>query len=151
MPALYHPDGSPPPPAADGRSRRRLSSTAVRIGMISALSVALVSCSSDDPDDDTETTAYCVEDESTVSPSPTASPSPAEEGYREVDDSNCDDDDRTSYSSGTHSYFWYYGARRSASGLITGGTRIRPEGKISTPSGRVIQRGGFGGRGGSGG
>lgn len=128
-------------------ARRRLRSRAVRIGMVSALSLALVSCSSD------ETTAYCVEEErpgfDLGTPSPDfGSPSP-QGGYREVPEYNCDDDDDTTYRGGS-SYFWYYGGSRS-NGYVTGGSTVRPEGKITTPSGRVIQRGGFGGRGGGGG
>ncbi|GGK82442.1 hypothetical protein Sme01_38110 [Sphaerisporangium melleum] len=77
--------------------------------------------------------------------------------YEVVDDDLCDDDDSHSGSSGSGyhgshgAYGWYYGGRRQA-GRVALGTTIRPsDAHISTRSGSVIQRGGFGGRGSGGG
>lgn len=101
--------------------------------MVSALSLTLVACGSG------STTARCVDRES-----------PTKGGYRVVPDTRCDVDDiddRTVTPYGR--YFWYYGGRTNA-GYVTGGSRLRPEGKIKSSSGRTLSRGGFGsgGRGG---
>lgn len=109
---------------------RRLSSQAVRIGMLGALSLTLVACST------RSTTAYCADrDNALVS------------GYRVVPDSYCDGG-----GSGTYGrYFWYYGGHYRG-GYITGGSTVRPKGyKIKSVHGKSLSRGGFGGRSKSGG
>ncbi|MDH2428276.1 hypothetical protein [Sphaerisporangium sp. TRM90804] len=69
------------------------------------------------------------------------------DGYLVVDDDRCEEGYR-----GPHgAYIWYFGGALRAS-RVFGGTTVRPSNaNISTRSGAVIQRGGFGGRGGSGG
>lgn len=48
--------------------------------------------------------------------------------------------------------FYYYGGYTNNNRSMSGGTTVRPKKSyITTPSGRVIQRGGFGGQGNSGG
>lgn len=51
-----------------------------------------------------------------------------------------------------HTYRYYYGGSGRPGQVATGGTYVRPpSAHVSTPSGKTIQRGGFGIRGGSGG
>ncbi|GHE45182.1 hypothetical protein GCM10017673_54020 [Streptosporangium violaceochromogenes] len=62
--------------------------------------------------------------------------------YTVVDDDLCD----SSYSGSHGAYRWYYGGVRSGV-RIAKGTTVRPSDvRITTRSGTVIQRGGFGGR-----
>lgn len=116
---------------------RRMSSRAVRLGALGALSLTLTACGSgSDPE---EVQAYCVEQQS-LQP---------DGSYQVVDDDLCDDDDgiRSGHAGG---YYWYYGGRRAGT-LIKGGTTARPKGaQITTAKGKVLQRGGFGGRSSSG-
>ena len=128
--------------------RPRLSSRAVKIGMVSALSLTLAACGK-------TTTAYCVD---RLSFTGLGSGS-----YRVVPDYYCE---RTyPFTSPDYGrYFWYYGAKRvsddsrynsgssSTSGTyVSGGSRYAPSrGKIKTSSGKTL-RGGFGGSGRSGG
>ncbi|NDU72628.1 hypothetical protein GWI34_08305 [Actinomadura sp. DSM 109109] len=115
---------------------RRLSSRAVKVGMVSALSVTLVACGSN------STTARCVDRDA---------PAKGRSGYKVVSDGYCDTDDIDSRSSSSYGrYFWYYGGK-SRSGFVSGGTQSRPDGKIKSSSGRTLSRGGFGGSGGGGG
>ena len=118
------------------KSARRMSSRAVRLGALGALSLALVGCGSgSDPDDASdEVQAYCVDRNSYQ-----------EDGsYLEVDEDLCDDDDYRSSHAGA--FFWYYGGVRAGSRL-KGGTTVRPKGAhITTAKGKTIQRGGFGNR-----
>lgn len=114
---------------------RRFSSRVVKAGMVSALSLTLVACGAG------STTARCADRNS-----------PGRGGYRVVPDGNCDpgDIDRTSTSGAYGRYFWYYGGK-STSGFVSGGSGVRPDGKIKSSSGRTLSRGGFGGSGRSGG
>jgi hypothetical protein len=122
------------PPQDD---RRRLSSRAVKIGMVSALSMTMVACGSD-----RETRAYCVDDEAPPSLGGGVS------GYKVVDDYNCDDDDLEDGTTSYGRYFWYYGGRQDGTGYVSGGSRISPsEGKVVTAGGKTVSRGGFGGSG----
>jgi len=116
----------------------RMSSRAVRLGALGALSLSLVACGGD-PEPD-EVTAYCVSEESYENGS-----------YEVVDEENCDDDDGTRAGGvGFLPFFFYYGGGLRGS-RISGGTTVRPKGaRITTPKGRTIQRGGLGGRGTSG-
>ncbi|MEU4580003.1 hypothetical protein [Nonomuraea sp. NPDC023979] len=59
--------------------------------------------------------------------------------YQIVDDRYCE--------GGSHaSYVWYYGGT-ARHGSVRGGTTVRPgSGEITTRTGKVISRGGFGGR-----
>lgn len=67
--------------------------------------------------------------------------------FKAVDDDLCDDDDHH----GGSSFVWIYGGSSGSNGRITGGTFNRPtNANISTRSGSVISRGGFGGRSGGG-
>ncbi|WP_207947289.1 hypothetical protein, partial [Actinomadura sp. 7K507] len=103
--------------------------------MVSALSLTLVACGSG------STTARCVD---------RSSPSTGKSGYRVVPDSRCDTDDIDGSSAPYGRYFWYYGGRTS-SGFVSGGSRVRPEGKIKSTGGRALSRGGLGGGGRGGG
>lgn len=118
---------------------RRLSSRAVKVGMVSALSLTLVACGSK------STTAWCVD---RYAPAV----GKTKGGYRVVSDSLCNtrdiDDGTISYGR----YFWYYGGKRDSNGYATGGTSFGPsKGKIKSGSGHTLSRGGFGGGGKSGG
>lgn len=114
---------------------RRLSSRAVKVGMVSALSLTLVACGS------SSTTARCVDRNSS---------SAGKSGYRVVPDTRCDTDDIDGSTTPYGRYFWYYGGK-TGSGYVSGGSRVRPEGKIKSSSGRTLSRGGFGGGGSRGG
>ncbi|MFF5262362.1 hypothetical protein ACFY4C_25780 [Actinomadura viridis] len=160
--------------------RHRLSSQAVRIGMVSVLSLTVAACSSDttpaapsgaaatspalapsaEPDDDAD--VYCV-----ATPEGGMPEEEPEEGYRIVDDDRCDEDDLgedstpPSYRPGSSriSYFWYYDPTRRSNGHASGGTLHAPEGgTVTTRSGKTarsgsdkIARSGFGGSAGGGG
>ncbi len=117
------------------RTQRRMRSTAVRIGMVSMLSVAVAGCGSSGEeytDSGEDVTAYCV-DPNTLD---------GEGNYEVVDEDLCDDDDGSRHGA----YFFYYGGFRSGS-KIKGGTTVRPHNaNISTEKGRSIQRNGFGSR-----
>ncbi|WP_326642513.1 hypothetical protein OG884_04730 [Streptosporangium sp. NBC_01755] len=68
--------------------------------------------------------------------------------YEVVDEDLCDDN---RYHGSRGAYSWYYGGVRSGA-YIQQGTTVRPSDvKITSRKGTVIQRGGFGGRSGSGG
>lgn len=112
-----------------------MSSRAVRLGMLGALSLTLAACGNDND----EVQAYCVE-QSSLQP---------DGSYEVVDDDYCDDDGvRSGHSGG---YYWYYGGVRSGSKILKGST-VKPKGvRITTAQGKVLQRGGFGGRSSSGG
>jgi hypothetical protein len=115
---------------------RRMSSRAVRLGMLGALSLTLVGCggSSDD-----EVQAYCVDQNSLL----------PDGSYEIVDEDLCDDDGyRSSHAGG---YYWYYGGSRNGSRILKG-TTVRPKDvTVVTAKGKTLQRGGFGGRSSSGG
>ncbi|WP_254716182.1 hypothetical protein [Actinomadura sp. WMMB 499] len=108
---------------------RRLRSRAVKVGMVSALSVTLVACGSK------STVARCVDRDDTG-------------GRKVVSDYNCDVDDIDDGDS-YGQYYWYYGGN-VRNGYVSGGSSVRPEGKIKSRSGTTLSRGGFGGRGGGG-
>lgn len=115
---------------------RRLSSRAVKVGMVSALSLTLVACGSG------STTARCVDRDA---------PAKGKGGHKVVSDGYCDTKDIDGGSSASYGrYYWYYGGK-SRSGFVSGGSRSRPDGKIKSSGGRTLSRGGFGGggRGGS--
>ncbi|MCD0453585.1 hypothetical protein LO762_31030 [Actinocorallia sp. API 0066] len=105
--------------------QRRMSSRAVKIGLLGTLSMSLTACGSSH-------TATCVENR------------PLSNGsYRVVSDYNCND----SYSS---NYRWYYGGS-SGGATVKGGSTLKPKnGSIKTKSGTTL-RGGFGWSGGGGG
>ena len=67
--------------------------------------------------------------------------------YQVVDDRFCDGGSHTAY------YHWMYGSSTtSRTGYVRGGTTTKPaDAQITTRTGRVVQRGGFGGRGTGGG
>ncbi|GAA4219880.1 hypothetical protein GCM10023075_04640 [Streptosporangium album] len=67
--------------------------------------------------------------------------------YTVVDEDYCDDSHSHYYGS-RGAYGWYYGGVRSGMRILRG-TTVRPSDvHITTRKGTVIQRGGFGGRGG---
>jgi len=112
---------------------RRMSSTKVRIGMISALSLTVAACGSND-----DVTAYCVDQNSYQ----------ADGSYQVIDDDYCDDDN---YHGSHGGYFWYYGGSHRGSRIYKG-TTVKPKNAhITTTSGKTVQRGGFGSRSSSGG
>jgi len=115
---------------------RRMSSRAVRLGMLGALSLTLAGCGSDAPSEEVD--ASCVH-QASLQP---------DGSYQVVDEDNCDDDYRSSHAGG---YYWYYGGLRSGTRVLNGST-IKPKGAhITTPKGKTLQRGGFGNRSSSGG
>ncbi|GAB2807350.1 hypothetical protein GCM10022221_00710 [Actinocorallia aurea] len=104
--------------------QRRMSSRAVKVGLLGTLSMSLTACGGSH-------TATCVE--SKLLPG---------EGYRVVSDSYCS-------GSSSSAYRWYYGGSTSG-GMITGGSSLKPKkGSIKTNSGTTL-RGGFGWSGGGG-
>lgn len=119
------------------------SSTAIKLGTLGVLSVLIVgACAT--ANDYEEVDADCV-DTTTYD---------ADASYVVVDDYYCDDDDdgggSSNYSgsngyTGSHgAYRWYYGGNRVGN-RVRNGTTIRPaRAHITTRSGRVVQRGGFG-------
>ncbi|WP_285775723.1 hypothetical protein [Microtetraspora sp. NBRC 13810] len=149
--------------------------TLTALGAVSL--VVLATCAAQDDDDDV--TADCVEyyqpaatptptpsfDDDGDDGEPTPTPSAADFGgasidaaaadgtYRVVDDEYCDDDDGRSYYGSHGAYRWYYGGVHSGGGArVGGGTTLRPSDvNITSRTGKVVQRGGFGGHGSSGG
>ncbi|MBB6169959.1 hypothetical protein HNR23_000019 [Nocardiopsis mwathae] len=137
----------------------RKSSSTVLIGAIGALSLAVAGCSTPAK----EVTAHCVEDGNKGRPTPGASPDPwgtpapgptaaadggGRDGQRVVDERHCK---RSGGSSGVGSGYHYYYGGTVDNGRVSGGTTTRPsDAKVVTERGTVIQRGGAGGRGGSG-
>lgn len=106
-------------------------SKAIATGSMTALSaLVMAGCAIDEE----TVTADCVD----------TSTRTADGSYRPVDDRWCD--------GGSHrGYTYVYGGTYSG-GYVRGGTTVRPDNVgITTRSGRVVVRGGFGGRGGGGG
>ncbi|MDP9843300.1 hypothetical protein [Streptosporangium lutulentum] len=122
-----------------GYGRRRMSSRKVAIGAIGTLATIVIGAAvvaeiNDDDTDDDAVTAVCVDPNSMT-----------DEGLVIVDDRFCTPD-------GSHSGYVYVFGGSSSGNRISGGTTFRPgDVTITTRKGTVIQRGGFGGRGGSGG
>ncbi|GAA2853022.1 hypothetical protein GCM10010517_10800 [Streptosporangium fragile] len=127
--------------------------TLAAVGMVSV--VVAASCATEsDYDEDRGITADCVASDSLD----------ADGAYLVVDDGKCAYDSSDTYtyhdssgysgSSGSgpyHAYHWYYGGKRAGDRVSLGST-VRPaDVDISSRGGTVIQRGGFGGRGSSGG
>lgn len=102
----------------------------IALGVVGAVAASVLACCALSGDDD-EVVADCVDSERSV------------DGYRIVDDDECDDD---GYQSSYHSYFWYYGGTRHGS-FVRSGSTVKPKGtKIVSRSGKTIQKGGFGSR-----
>ncbi|MEU7911356.1 hypothetical protein [Microbispora bryophytorum] len=104
------------------------------LGVLAAVVIGAVVVATDSDEEDQAVTADCV-DTSTI----------ADDGsYQAVDDRFCD--------GGSHaSYVYVYGGNYSG-GRVRGGSTTRPGNVgINTRSGRVVVRGGFGGRAGGGG
>lgn len=115
----------------------RLASKAVGLGTVTALSALVVGfCTAQNSG--RQVAADCVELTDVTRSGQ----------YRVVPDHYCDDrDDGSHYSGSRGAYRWYYGGRRVGD-RVTDGTTIRPsDATITTRTGHVIQRGGFGGRG----
>ncbi|MFG1709198.1 hypothetical protein ACFLIM_39005 [Nonomuraea sp. M3C6] len=100
-------------------------SRTIELGAVAAIaSLVLTACGGTDE----QVTADCVEQAAQ-----------ADGSHRVVDDRYCDD------SHGTFVYIYGGGSSR---GYVRGGTTVRPtNATITTRSGKVISRGGFGGRG----
>ncbi|MFC4906483.1 hypothetical protein [Actinomadura gamaensis] len=119
---------------------RRLSSRAVKIGVVSVLSIAVTSACGTK-----STTAWCVD---RMAP-PTGM---TKGGYKVVPDSYCDRREIENGTVGYGRYFWYYGGKRDRSGYVRGGSYSAPRShRIKSSSGHTLIRGGFGGHGRSGG
>lgn len=133
------PPGPPTFPMAGGPPpKKKKASKAVKLGAIGVLSVLVVGFCAATDDDYEEVDADCVDMNNPL----------ADGSYPIVDDDLCDDDRRT-YVGSHGAYGWYYGGVRAGS-HIRGGTTLRPSNaQISTRSGKVIQRGGFGSHGSS--
>lgn len=120
---------SPPPPMSSGGGPK--SSTVVKLGAVGVLSILVVGfCAAQRPQ---KVDADCVDTSQRL----------PDGSYAVVDDDRCD-----SSSSGYHgshgAYRWYYGGNRIGN-RVRGGTTVKPsDAQITTRSGRVIQRGGFG-------
>ncbi|TQS22000.1 hypothetical protein FLX08_09780 [Microbispora hainanensis] len=121
------------PPRTPPPSGGMKSSTAIKLGTLGVLSVLVVGfCAAQD--DYEEVGADCV-DTSTLNP---------DGSYLVVDDDYCDDDGHSHYYGSHGAYGWYYGGSRIG-GRVRNGTTVRPaDAHITTRSGRVVQRGGFG-------
>lgn len=119
------------------RSRNRMSSdevALVTVGVLSALVVGAVVVAAVVADDGEDVTADCVDTTSIA----------ADGSYQPVDDRFCE--------GGSHSGYTHVFGGSSSGGRIRGGTTVRPgDVNITTRKGTSIQRGGFGGRSGSGG
>lgn len=103
-------------------------SKAVHVGALVAVAALVTACGLGE-----EVTADCVER--------VTQPDGA---HRIVDDRYCD--------GGSHGAYVYVYGGDSAGRYVRGGTTVRPgDARITTRSGKVISRGGFGGRGGTGG
>jgi hypothetical protein len=128
--------GNSPPAPPKSKASKVVALTGV--GVVSLLLIGY--CSAQD-DDYAEVGADCVD---LNSREPDGS-------YTLVDDDYCDDDSGRSGYHGSHgAYGWYYGGYRSGVRIGQGST-IRPSDvQIVSRKGTVIQRGGFGGRSGSG-
>jgi hypothetical protein len=116
-----------------------MSSQAVRIGILGALSLTVAACGgSNGANRGQNVTAYCVDRNSYQN----------DGSYRSVNDDYCDDNNR--YYSGSHGgYYWYYGGHRSSANRsrIVSGSTIKPRNAtITSAQGKSIQRGGFGGK-----
>ncbi|MFC4589350.1 hypothetical protein [Sphaerisporangium corydalis] len=124
--------GEPPggPPAAKGKT---LSSSMITLGTMGLLSTLVVGfCAVQDTFAE-RVTADCVDLGSRQ----------ADGSYAVVSDVNCSD----RYHGSHGAYGWYYGGLRQA-GRVVRGTTIRPaNAHVSSRTGTVLQRGGFGGRG----
>lgn len=118
--------------------RRVLLGTGVTVGVVALIAGWYVVAVADDDDD--EVVARCVDQNNVV-----------------VDEDFCDESrGRVGPGGfifiGGNSYRYYYGGTGAPGTRAVGGTTVRPSGtNISTPSGKPIQRGGFGVRGSSGG
>ncbi|MBP2704467.1 hypothetical protein JOL79_11640 [Microbispora sp. RL4-1S] len=106
--------------------------TSLTLTTLAALSLACAAtaCSDDGPD----VTADCVVKQ-------------ADGSYKQVDDDYCDDH----HHGGGSTFVWIYGGSHGNGGRVTGGSFTRPaNANITSSSGKVISRGGFGGRAGAG-
>ncbi|GAA2733735.1 hypothetical protein [Actinocorallia aurantiaca] len=102
--------------------RRRMSSRAVKVGMLGTLSMSLAACGGN------SYTADCVDGYSHSGGQ-----------YKVTRDGDCD-----SGGNGGR-YFWYYGGTATGAGYVYKGTTLKPrKGEIKSKSGRTLQRGGFG-------
>ncbi|MFC4532072.1 hypothetical protein [Sphaerisporangium dianthi] len=125
-------------PAAVPAGGRKLSSSVITLGAMGLLSTLVVGfCAAQDTFAE-RVSADCVD----------LGGRGADGSYPVVDDDRCDDDRAGGSYHGSHgAYGWYYGGVRQA-GRVLHGTTVKPAGAhISSRSGTVLQRGGFGGRG----
>ncbi|GAA0964615.1 hypothetical protein GCM10009555_002130 [Acrocarpospora macrocephala] len=129
-PGMAGPMMMPPPPP-----KKSFRSTAIKLGAIGVLSTLVVGfCAAQDSYDEVD--ADCVD---MSNPLPDGS-------YPLVDDDFCDDDYRRSHAA----YGWYYGGVLVGR-HVRGGSTLRPaDAQITSRSGKVVQRGGFGSHGSSG-
>ncbi|WP_153263092.1 hypothetical protein [Nonomuraea phyllanthi] len=109
----------------------------VAIGAVAVLSVAVAIVAFGGGEDDAEeVVADCV-----------IATQQADGTYQVVDDRYCDGGSHAAY------YHWLYGSSTTGrTGYVRGGTTTKPaNAQITTRTGKVISRGGFGGRGTGGG
>ncbi|MEV0967769.1 hypothetical protein [Microtetraspora glauca] len=124
---------SPHPMAADPPKPRGMSSGAVKLGAVAVLSLLVVGFCAAQQDRYEEVGADCVD---LNSQNPDGS-------YVVVDDDYCDES-HYHYHGSRGAYGWYYGGQRTG-GRVGRGTTLKPsDAQITTRSGRVVQRGGFG-------
>ncbi|MCG5219590.1 hypothetical protein [Streptosporangium sp. KLBMP 9127] len=124
-----HPPATKPP---GGSSKASKMVTLTVLGVVSMMVVSACARSDD------EINADCV-DLDTVQP---------DGSYTVIDEDYCDDD---RYHGSHGAYSWYYGGVRNGARVVSG-TTVRPSDvRITSRTGSVIQRGGFGSRGSGGG
>ncbi|MGW4637039.1 hypothetical protein ACWEN6_00850 [Sphaerisporangium sp. NPDC004334] len=120
-----------PPPGG-----RKLSSTAITLGTMGLLSTLVVGFCAAQGSFAEKVTADCVDLRSRT----------ADGSYQVVDDDRCDEH-RAGYYGSRGAFGWYYGGVRQAGRVLRGTTVRPPNAHVSSRSGAVLQRGGFGGRG----
>ncbi|GIH76401.1 hypothetical protein [Planobispora longispora] len=136
-PMAQNPSGKSNPQAKKSGKSGSKASTVITLGTIGVVALVVIgSCAAVD-DDYEEVNADCVNLGNQLS----------DGTYEVVDDDYCDDD---GYHGSRGAYGWYYGGFRSGT-KVSKGTTVKPSDvSIVSRNGTVIQRGGFGGRGGSG-
>ncbi|MEU6743000.1 hypothetical protein [Streptosporangium sandarakinum] len=133
------PDHSPTPSASGKGLKGSKASKGIVLGGVAVVTLLLIGYCSAQEDDYDEVNAECVDLDSQQ----------PDGSYTVVDEDYCNDDD-SHYHGSYGAYRWYYGGVRSGARIMRG-TTVRPaDVRIVSRQGTVIQRGGFGFRGGSG-
>ncbi|WP_068929012.1 hypothetical protein [Planobispora rosea] len=132
-----NPSGKSGPQAKKQGKSGVKASTVVTLGTIGVIALAVIGACAADDDDYEEINADCVDLGNQL----------PDGSYEVVDEDYCDD----GYHGSRGAYGWYYGGLLAGT-RVSKGTSVKPSDvSIVSRNGTVIQRGGFGGRGGSGG